>query len=106
MIDDTWQEDYGVWTFHEGVSQSRKKTIDALHALGFKVMLWVCNYISPDSYTFRELEKLGYLIQTKNGDSAIVHWWNGYSGILDLTNPDACAWLKRRLDTLVKRLWH
>ena len=102
MIDDNWQEDYGVWTFHEGRFPEPKKTIDALHALGFKVMLWVCNYISPDSYTFRELEKLGYLIQTRNGDSAIVHWWNGYSGILDLTNPDACAWLKRRLDTLVK----
>lgn len=102
MIDDNWQEDYGVWEFHAGRFPEPKKTVDTLHQLGFPVMLWVCNYISPDSYTFRELEKLGYLIKTKAGDSAIVHWWNGYSGILDLTNPGAVAWLKGRLDGLME----
>lgn len=93
MIDDNWQEDYGVWNFDAKRFPEPKKTIDTLHNMGFKVMLWVCNYISPDSYTFRELEKKGYLVKTKNGDSAIIHWWNGYSGMIDLTNPDAVSWL-------------
>ncbi len=93
MIDDNWQEDYGVWKFHPARFPEPKKTIDALHKMGFKVMLWVCNYFSPDSYTFREIEQKGYLIKDKNGDSAIVHWWNGYSGLIDLTNDEAVEWL-------------
>lgn len=101
MIDDNWQEDYGVWRFHEGRFPEPKKTIDALHELGFKVMLWVCDYFSPDSFTFRELEKKGYLVKNKDGESAIVHWWNGYSGLIDLTNPDAVLWLKGVFDGLM-----
>ncbi len=103
MIDDNWQEDYGVWRFHEGRFPEPKKTIDILHSLGFKVMLWVCNYFSPDSYTFRELEQKGYLVKDKNGGSAIVHWWNGYSGLLDLTNSDAVEWLKGIFDELMDK---
>lgn len=102
MIDDNWQEDYGVWQFHAGRFPEPKKTIDELHQLGFKVMLWVCNYFSPDSFTFRELEKKGYLVKEKDGSSAIIHWWNGYSGLLDLTNPDAVAWLKGVFDGLME----
>ncbi len=33
--------------------------------------------------------------------AAIVNWWNGYSGVLDLTNPDARTWFSGQLDHLV-----
>lgn len=101
MIDDNWQEDYGVWDFHKGRFPNPKEVIDTLHSLGFKVMLWVCNYISPDSLTFRELDKKGYLIKDKLGKPAIVEWWNGFSGILDLTNKDAVGWFEDRLNYLM-----
>lgn len=101
MIDDNWQDDYGVWDFHSGRFPKPNETIDRLHELGFKVMLWICNYVSPDSLTFRNLEQKGYLVKNTNGDTAIVHWWNGYSGMLDLTNPDAVKWFKGQLDHLV-----
>lgn len=93
MIDDNWQEDYGVWRFHAGRFPEPKKTVDYLHSLGFKVMLWVCNYFSPDSETFRYLWKQGYLVKDKSGDPAIIKWWNGFSGMLDLTNPAAEEWM-------------
>jgi hypothetical protein len=41
MIDDTWQEDYGVWDFHLKRFPHPKQMMDELHQLGFKVMLWV-----------------------------------------------------------------
>lgn len=101
MIDDNWQEDYGVWKFHEGRFQSPKKLIHELHSKGFKVMLWVCPFISPDCATFRYLEQKDYLVKDYNNEVAIRRWWNGYSAILDLSNPDATLWFKNQLDKLV-----
>ena len=33
--------------------------MDHLHALGFKVMLWTCPFISPDSVEFKQLRGPG-----------------------------------------------
>ncbi|WP_062105843.1 glycoside hydrolase family 31 protein [Bacillus niameyensis] len=101
MIDDNWQEDYGVWKFHQGRFQNPKKMVERLHDLGFKVMLWTCPFVSPDSATYRLLARKGYLIKNKKGSPAIREWWNGHSAVLDLTNPDAAAWYKGILDYLI-----
>ena len=101
MIDDNWQEDYGVWDFHPGRFQDPKGMMEHLHSQGFPVMLWICPYFSPDSETFRQLEKKGYLLKDKRDGSYICRWWNGYSGSLDLTNPEAVAWFQQQLQKLV-----
>ena len=49
MIDDNWQEDYGKWNFHPGRFPDPKKMISELHNKGFKVMLWICPFVSADS---------------------------------------------------------
>lgn len=100
MIDDNWQEDYGVWDFHPGRFQDPRGMIDHLHAQGFPVMLWICPYFSPDSETFRLLEKKGYFLRDQRGGTSIQRWWNGYSSSLDLTNPEAVAWFQQKLEKL------
>ncbi len=101
MIDDNWQEDYGVWEFSAKRFNDPKKMMEILNSKGFEVMLWVCPFISPDCQTFRYLEEKGFLVKDKRGGIAIKHWWNGYSAILDFTNPDACNWFQEKLDFLV-----
>lgn len=102
MIDDNWQEDYGKWTFHPGRFENPVKMVDSLHNMGFKVMMWICPFISPDCDVYRELEKKGYLIKEKSsGDPYMVRWWNGVSGVLDFTNPGAVAWFDSQLQRLV-----
>lgn len=101
-IDDNWQEDYGVWNFHPGRFHDPKAMIDRLHEMGFKVMLWVCNFISADSLTGRMLEKKEYLVKNTAGRPAIAHWWNGYSLMLDVTKEEAVNWLKEQLDKLME----
>ncbi|GAB6010435.1 glycoside hydrolase family 31 protein, partial [Dysgonomonas reticulitermitis] len=57
---------------------------------GFKVMLWICPFVSADSPEYRELASKGYLIKKKGSQSpAIIHWWNGQSACYDLTNSEA-----------------
>jgi len=101
MIDDNWQEDYGKLNFHPGRFPSPKQMMDSLHSKGFKVMLWVCPFISPDCDVYRYLEKNHLLLKDTTGNTAIVRWWNGASGLLDFTNPDAVKWFKAQLNRLV-----
>jgi len=101
MIDDNWQEDYGVWDFHPGRFQNPKDMIDTLHQQGFPVMLWICPYFSPDSETFRKLRKKGYFLDDKSGGTYMNKWWNGYSASLDLTNPEAVKYFQGRLSYLI-----
>ena len=101
MIDDNWQEDYGKLNFHPGRFPSPKLMIDSLHAKGFKVMLWVCPFISPDCDIYRYLSQNNLLLKDHAGNTAIIRWWNGASGLLDFTNPDAVKWFKTQLNKLV-----
>lgn len=100
MIDDNWHEPYGTWRFHSGRFPDPKGMIDQLHGMGFKVMLWVCPFVSPDSRTFRELEGKGYLLKDAQGNTAIRRWWNGCSAVLDGTHAGAASWFHEQLDFL------
>ncbi len=102
MIDDNWQEDYGKWDFHPGRFSNPKAMIDELHAMGFKVMLWVCPFVSADSDVYRALAKKKAFFMEKPGDPAMVTWWNGKSAMLDLSNPAAKAWFTDELARLQK----
>ena len=113
MIDDNWQEDYGTLDFSARRFKNPKGMMEELHKLGFKVMLWVCPFVSADSADFRHLAEKGMLLldpqktqdilwaNTRN-KAAVIRWWNGASACLDLSNPLAMQWFHERLDHLVK----
>lgn len=100
IIDDGWQEDYGVWNFNARAFQNPKTMVEKLNDMGFKVILWLVPYISPDSFVFRELERKGLLVRDSNGQTAIRKWWNGYSALLDLTNPKTIEWVAAQTENL------
>lgn len=110
MIDDNWSNYYGEFDFNKEKFPDAKKLMDELHADGFKTMVWICPFISPDSEVFRELSAKKLLLLDNEGKQSIswnkakkpllIHWWNGYSACLDLTNPAAQQWLKDKLQML------
>ena len=100
MIDDNWQEDYGKWDFHPGRFSNPKQMVDSLHDMGFKVMLWICPFVSPDCDVYRMLESKNMLLKDSSGKPAIVRLWNGASGLLDLSNPETMKCFKKQLDFL------
>ena len=113
MIDDNWQEDYGKWRFSPRRFKDPKGMIDKLHGMGFKVMLWICPFISPDSEVFRHLAKEGMLLldgkrsqdilwENTQNKVAVIRWWNGASACLDLSNPKTQKWFQEQLDHLVE----
>lgn len=101
MIDDNWNRYYGCWEFRREEFPDPRAMCDELHDMGFKVMVWVCPFISPDSAEFRETKAKGLLVCDKDGRVAIREWWNGFSAILDLSNPDAEKWFCEKIDRLI-----
>ena len=98
MIDDNWQKYYGNFEFKPDRFPDPKGMIAQLHRMGFKVMFWLCPYVSPDCPEYRELEKKGaFVLDPVEDRPAIVRWWNGYSAMLDMSNPVACEWLSGKL---------
>jgi len=90
MIDDNWQKYYGNFEFKPEKFDDPKGMVKRLHSQGFKIMLWICPFVSPDSPEYRELARKGYLLKAKGTNRpAILNWWNGYSACYDLTNPEA-----------------
>jgi alpha-glucosidase len=107
MIDEGWAEGYGVWDFHRGRFPDPKAMMEELHRLGFKVMLWVCPYIQPDGKSFTELfqdpSRVVWLRSAKDSSQpAILHWWDGYSAVTDVTSPAGRSWFTSQLRRLVE----
>lgn len=101
MIDDNWQKHYGNFEFKPEKFPDPKAMISQLHQMGFKIMLWVCPFVSADSPEYRDLEAKGFLIKSKDkNEPAMIKWWNGFSASYDLTNPEAVAHFKSQLRTL------
>ncbi|MCF2528091.1 glycoside hydrolase family 31 protein [Yinghuangia soli] len=102
MIDDQWSNDYGNWTFHPGRFPDPAAMVARLHELGFKVMLWLVPYVTPDSPTARTLNDADLLVADPEARyrAAVGHWWNGWSSALDLLNPEAVTWLQDQLTRL------
>ncbi|GAA4923630.1 glycoside hydrolase family 31 protein [Mucilaginibacter defluvii] len=111
MIDDNWADYYGRFDFRKDRFSNATAMVDSLHKMGFKVMLWISPFVSPDTEVYRELLAKKLLLysadqkEKNNWDKAvnpaIISWWNGYSAVLDFTNPQAKAWFKSRLDHMV-----
>lgn len=98
MIDDNWQKYYGNFEFRPEKFSDPKGMINKLHEMGFKVMLWICPFVSADSQEYRELKSKGYLIKEKGSNTpAIINWWNGQSACYDLTNPEAADYFIAQL---------
>lgn len=100
-IDDRWQRGYGAYVFDQHKFPDPRAMVDELHAAGFKVTLWTPIFFDPADPAFNVAARRGYLIRhPADGSPYLVRWWQGYGGVLDLTNPEAVAWWLSELRAL------
>ena len=114
-IDDKWQSGYGELDFDPFKFPDPKGMVDELHAMGFKVTLWVMPFVEEDTDAYREGKPLGYFVESDHSHhpfDAIVNgmkpgffkWWNSPPVVaLDVTNPAAVEWFVGRLESLQTR---
>ncbi len=100
-IDDRWQRGYGAYVFDPRKFPDPRAMVDELHAAGFKVTLWTPTFFDPADPAFAVAARRGYLIRHPADNAPyLVRWWQGYGGVLDMTNPEAVAWWLSELRAL------
>ncbi len=112
MIDEGWHGRYGNWDFDRLAFPDPKKMVDELHAMGFRVLLWIVPCVCPDGEFFikkvnasnatDEPEDRLFLRKKDNPDEpALFHWWNGYSAIVDIERPKDFEFIDSQLQHLI-----
>ncbi|WP_344048297.1 glycoside hydrolase family 31 protein [Streptomyces thermoalcalitolerans] len=103
QLDDKWESAYGNLTFDPKAYPDPRAMSRRIHELGFDFGLWVTLWINLDSDQYQYAADRGYLLADAADPArpCRVTWWNGTAGIVDLANPEAAAWYKARLRTLM-----
>ncbi len=101
-IDDRWETCFGELSFSDKFPEP-EKMVKELHKLGFKVLLWVTPFVNVEARNHKELADAKILVPAKDGKgAALLKWWGGTAGLVDLTNPSARSWFKTQLIRMKK----
>ena len=68
---------------------------------GLRISVWINPYIAQRSALFDEGAAKGYLLKKKDGTVWQGDLWQPGMGIVDFTNPEACAWYAGKLRSLL-----
>ncbi|HEY0601550.1 MAG TPA: glycoside hydrolase family 31 protein, partial [Herpetosiphonaceae bacterium] len=100
-IDDRWQAHYGACEFDALKFPDPRAMINRLHEQGFKVTLWVPPFFEPGSSSFADAAERGFLVRHPATDAPyLTRWWQGFGGMLDVSNHAALDWWLRQLRRL------
>ena len=97
IIDDRWESCFGELTFSKDFPDPAAM-VRELSDLGFSVWLWVTPFVNQESAHFHELAQRRVLVPRMDGQGpALLRWWGGVAGLVDVTAPQGAAWLRDRL---------
>lgn len=83
------------------VTTDPKSMLQRYHDKGLKICVWINPYIGQKSCLFEEGSEKGYLLKRTDGSVWQTDLWQPGMGLVDFTNPDACAWYQSKLRTLL-----
>ena len=83
------------------VTTDPKSMLQRYHDKGLKICVWINPYIGQKSCLFEEGREKGYLLKRTDGSVWQTDLWQPGMGLVDFTNPDACAWYQSKLKTLL-----
>jgi alpha-D-xyloside xylohydrolase len=75
--------------------------LQRLKARGLKICVWINSYVAQRSALFDEGMANGYLLKRKDGSVWQTDAWQSGMGMVDFTNPAACAWFASKLRVLL-----
>jgi alpha-D-xyloside xylohydrolase len=109
LIDARWEEAYHSFRFDPKKFPDPKAMIDAIHANGNKLMLWITPWMAVDNYTdpnnyYDACAERGYFLRTPVGKIYVSQMGMNpmlVGSCIDFTNPAAVAWYQEQLRYLI-----
>ncbi|HOX05204.1 MAG TPA: glycoside hydrolase family 31 protein [Planctomycetota bacterium] len=100
IIDDRWESCFGELEFSKDFPDPAGM-VRELHALGFKVWLWVTPFVNQEAAGFADLAARKVLVPARaGGGAALFKWWGGTAGLVDLSGAPGRDWYRGRLERL------
>ncbi len=100
ILDDRWESCFGELRFSRDFP-APKAMVETLHELGFRVWLWVTPFVNREASSFGDLAARRLLVPDRQGrGAALMRWWGGTAGLVDVTNPDGREWYASKLRAL------
>lgn len=97
-LDDKLTTKYGDFDFDHEKFPDPLGMVHQLKSDGFRTTVWITPFANLDSDAFLQGVEKGYWMRDVSGKvPALVKWWQGIGGILDVTNEDAVEWFVSRL---------
>ena len=109
LIDARWEEAYHSFRFDPKKFPDPKAMINAVHANGNKLMLWITpwmavnNYTDPNDY-YEECATKGYFLKRPDGEIYVSQMGMNpmlVGSCIDFTNPATVAWYQEQLRYLM-----
>lgn len=98
-----WMKEYRWCDFQwdEEVFPEPRQMLARLKEKGLRICVWINPYIAQRSRLFGEGMAAGYLL--RGADGGVWQWdrWQAGMGLVDFTNPAACAWYAGYLQELL-----
>ena len=85
---------YWNWEHDSELYPELPSKIKELNEKGIKVLGYCNTFLAVEKPLYKEASEKGYCVKNKNGDDYYVTITTFPAAIVDLTNPDACRWLK------------
>jgi hypothetical protein len=113
QIDDGYQRAHGDWEGNDRFPHGMQWLAERIKAHGFKPGLWIAPYVvSEHSAVFRRHPE--WLVRRRDGSLQRIGNWESESSTealrettkcycLDITHPEAAAWLRDLFDTIARR---
>ncbi|XP_052801466.1 myogenesis-regulating glycosidase-like [Mya arenaria] len=103
-IDDMFSTHYGEFDFSPAKFPKPEHMVATLKRKGFRVTVWVTPFANTDSPSFAEGMVGGYWLTDADGQApALVKWWQGIGGTLDVENEEAVDWFVSRLEQMKRK---
>lgn len=85
---------YWNWQWDQELYPKLDEKIKELNDKGIKVLGYINPFLAVEKPLYKEASEKGYCVKNKDGEDYYVTITTFPAAMIDLTNPDACLWIK------------
>ncbi len=104
IIDSPWATGYNTFEWDPALFPDPVGMIDALHADGVKVFVWIVPAINVEEtelYAYAADRDWFMRRDDDDPDPEVIDWWKGEGSLIDYWNPDAMDWWHGLMDQVL-----